>query len=268
MSSEPLAPDPDIAIACVDLGKAYQLYQRRTDRLKQVVFGGFRRFYSEYWALRSIDLTVRRGERLGIIGRNGAGKSTLMQLLCGITQPTRGAMTVQGRVAPILALGAGFSPDMTGRENIVVGGTILGLRRAQITARMDSIAAFAGIGGFMDQPVRLYSAGMRSRLAFAICAHVDADILIVDEALSVGDGVFRKKCLDFITEFCATGTLILASHETEQILLLCDRVVWIDAGAVRAEGSPAEIIPRYTAESGSEPDTGRRIGPPARVVLT
>lgn len=262
MSSEVTEAAPEAAIICDHLGKAYQLYERRTDRLKQVVLGGFGKFYTEYWALHDVDITVRRGERVAIVGRNGAGKSTLLQLLCGITQPTRGKLTVNGRVAPILALGAGFSGDMTGRENIVVGGTILGLRRAQITERMESIADFAGIGSFMDQPVRLYSAGMRSRLAFAICAHVDADILIVDEALAVGDGVFRQKCLEFIQKFCLDGTLVLVTHEMDQITALCDRVIWIDAGHVRAEGAPADIIPRYIEETGNEPDTGRRIGPP------
>jgi len=262
MTGTGTTPQAEAAIVCDHLGKAYQLYERRTDRLKQVVLGSFRTFYTEYWALHDVDIAVRRGERVGIVGRNGAGKSTLLQLLCGITQPTRGKLTVNGRVAPILALGAGFSGDMTGRENIVVGGTILGLRRAQITERMESIADFAGIGGFMDQPVRLYSAGMRSRLAFAICAHVDADILIVDEALSVGDGVFRQKCLDFIQKFCVDGTLVLVTHEMEQIHALCDRVIWIDAGHVRDQGPPDEIIPRYIEETGNEPDTGRRIGPP------
>jgi len=250
------------AIICDGLGKAYQLYQKRTDRLKQVVLGGFGRFYTEYWALNRVDLTIRRGEAVGIVGRNGAGKSTLLQLLCGITQPTRGVLTVNGRIAPILALGAGFSADMSGRENVMVGGTILGLRRAEIAKRMESIADFAGIGGFIDQPVRLYSAGMRSRLAFAICAHVDADILIVDEALSVGDGVFRQKCLDFIRQFCVAGTLVLVTHEMDQIEALCQRVIWIDQGAVREEGPPGEIIPRYIEVTGNEPDVGRRIGPP------
>jgi len=235
----------EIALRCVDLSKAYQLYTRRTDRLKQVLFGRFRQYYREYWALRHLNLTVQRGERIGIVGRNGAGKSTLLQLLCGISQPTQGELTVNGRVAPILALGSGFNSDITGRENAMVGGAILGLGRKQVLDRMPSIAEFSGIGDFIDQPVRLYSSGMRSRLAFAICAHADADILIVDEALSVGDGAFRQKCLDFIQDFCRSGTLILASHEMEQITTLCDRAVWIDQGHVRAEGAPENIIDAY-----------------------
>lgn len=235
----------DLAIHCAGVSKAYQIYTRRTDRLKQVMFGRFHRFYRQHWALRDLNLTVRRGERIGIVGRNGAGKSTLLQLLCGITQQTGGILEINGRVAPILALGAGFDADITGRENVMVGGAILGLRRAQVLERTPSIAEFAGIGDFIDQPIRLYSTGMRSRLAFAICAHADADILIVDEALSVGDGAFRKKCLDFIRNFCRDGTLILASHEMDQITTLCDRVIWIDHGCIRADGAPAEIIEEY-----------------------
>lgn len=248
----------DLAISCAGVSKAYQMYTRRTDRLKQVLFGRFHRFYKEYWALRDLNLTVHRGERIGIVGRNGAGKSTLLQLLCGISEPTSGALRIDGRVAPILALGAGFNADMTGRENAMVGGAILGLRRAQILDRLASIVDFAGIGDFMDQPIRLYSAGMRSRLAFAICAHADADILIVDEALSVGDGAFRQKCLDFIQTFCRQGTLILASHEMDQITALCDRVVWIDQGRVRAEGNPADIIEDYLDTTEMAPDNAER----------
>lgn len=244
----------DFVIVCSGVSKAYQMYSHRNDRLKQVLLGRFHRFYKEHWALRDLTLSVRQGERIGIIGRNGSGKSTFLQLLCGITQPTDGVMEINGRIAPILALGAGFNADITGRENVFVGGAILGLRRALIQERMASIADFAGIGDFIDQPTRLYSAGMRSRLAFAVCAHADADILIVDEALSVGDGAFRKKCLDFINEFCKRGTLILASHEMDQITALCDRVVWIDRGRVKADGAPTAILQEYAALTERTPD--------------
>src|SRR5258708_3498767 len=153
----------DEAIRCLGLGKAYQLYARRTDQVKQMLFGSFHRFYLEYWVLRDIDLEMQRGESVGIIGRNGAGKTTLLRLMCGITQPTCGEIKVAGRIAPILALGAAFDWEMTGRQNVLISGAVLGLRRSDILRRVPSIAEFAAIGPFIDQPVRLYSAGMRSR---------------------------------------------------------------------------------------------------------
>lgn len=248
----------DVAIRCVGLGKAYQLYARRTDRLKQVAFGSFRRFYQEYWVLRDLDLEVVRGECVGVVGHNGAGKTTLLQLLCGITRPTCGELEVNGRIAPILALGSGFVGDISGRENVLLGGAMLGLRRADILRRLPAIADFAGIGPFIDQPVRLYSSGMRSRLAFSICAHADADIMLVDEALAVGDAVFRRKCLNFMEGFRRTGTLLVVSHEDEQIAAMCDRVVWVDEGRVRASGSPAEILRLYRDATGRDEDDGSR----------
>jgi lipopolysaccharide transport system ATP-binding protein len=248
----------DAAIRCVRLSKAYQLYPRRTDRLKQLAFGSFHRFYREYSVLSDFDLEVQRGECLGIIGRNGAGKTTLLQLLCGITQPTSGQLHVNGRIAPILALGSGFDGDLTGRENVLLGGAILGLRRRDVLQRLPSIAEFAAIGNFIDQPVRLYSTGMRSRLAFAICAHADADILLVDEAMAVGDAIFRQKCLRFMQEFRRTGTLILVSHEMDQIETLCDRVIWVDGGRIYANGSPAEVLPLYLNASAKDADDGSR----------
>jgi lipopolysaccharide transport system ATP-binding protein len=248
----------DIAIRCAGLGKAYQLYARRTDRLKQVAFGGSRRFYEEYWALRDIDLEVVRGECVGVIGYNGAGKTTLLQLLCGITRPTVGEFEVNGRIAPILALGSGFLGDVSGRENALIAGAILGLRRAEILRRMPAIEAFSGIGPFIDQPVRLYSSGMRARLAFSICAHADADIMVVDEALAVGDAVFREKCLRFMDDFRRLGTLVVVSHEDDQIAALCDRVVWIDDGRIRASGGAAETLALYRDAIREDPDDGLR----------
>jgi lipopolysaccharide transport system ATP-binding protein len=248
----------DIAIRCAGLGKAYQLYAKRTDRLKQVAFGSFRRFYQEYWVLRDLDLEVARGECVGIVGHNGAGKTTLLQLLCGITRPTCGELEVNGRIAPILALGSGFVGDISGRENVLLGGAMLGLRRAEILRRLPAIAEFAGIGPFIDQPVRLYSSGMRSRLAFSICAHADADIMLVDEALAVGDAVFRQKCLRFMDAFRRTGTLLVVSHEDEQIAAMCDRVVWVDEGRVRASGEAIAILRLYRDATRQDEDDGSR----------
>jgi lipopolysaccharide transport system ATP-binding protein len=248
----------DIAIHCVGLGKAYQLYAKRTDRLKQVAFGGFRRFYQEYWVLRGIDLNVARGECVGIVGPNGAGKTTLLQLLCGITRPTCGELEVNGRIAPILALGSGFVGDMSGRDNALIGGAMLGLRRGEIVRRLPEIAEFSGIGPFFEQPVRLYSTGMRARLAFSICAHADADIMLVDEALAVGDAVFRDKCLRFMEAFRRTGTLVVASHEDDQIAGLCDRVVWVDDGRIRVAGETADVLRQYRDASRKDVDDGSR----------
>ena len=240
------------------MGKAYQLYARRTDQVKQMLFGNFHRFYLEYWVLRDIDLEVLRGESVGIIGRNGAGKTTLLRLLCGITQPTCGEINVAGRVAPILALGAAFDWEMTGRQNVLIGGAVRGLRRSEILQRVPSIAEFAAIGPFIDQPVRLYSAGMRSRLAFAICAHAEADILIVDEALAVGDAAFQRKGLAFMKSFRRHGTLIVVTHDMEQIRALCDRVIWVDDGGIRASGGVAEVIRLYDDATEAEEDDGIR----------
>jgi lipopolysaccharide transport system ATP-binding protein len=240
------------------VGKAFQLYARRTDQVKQMLFGSLHRFYQEYWVLRDLDFEVARGEAVAIIGRNGAGKTTLLRLLCGITEPTRGELHVAGRIAPILALGAAFDWEMSGRQNVMIGGAVLGLRRAEILRRLPSIAEFAAIGPFIDQPARLYSSGMRSRLAFAICVHADADILLVDEALAVGDAAFRQKSLAFLKSFRARGTLIVVSHDMDQIRALCDRVIWVDDGRIRADGGVTEVLRLYDAATDTEEDDGAR----------
>lgn len=246
----------ETVIRCRDVGKAFQLYLRREDRLRQAAFGFFRRYYKEHWVLHDISFEVRRGECLGIIGRNGAGKTTLLQMLCGITQPTHGAIEVSGRVAPILALGAGFDPELTGRENVLIGGAILGLKRRQIDARMSAIRDFADIGEYFDQPIKLYSSGMNSRLAFAICAHVDADVLIIDEALSVGDQAFQEKCETFIANFARNGTLLIVSHALAYLEMVCNRVLWIENGHVRECGDPKTVLNDYVVElTGHEPIT-------------
>jgi lipopolysaccharide transport system ATP-binding protein len=197
--------------------------------------------------LNDVSFEVRKGERIGIIGRNGAGKTTLLQIICGITTPTKGKVSVEGRIAPILALGAGFDGSLTGRENARIGGAILGLKRNEVERRLPSIADFAEIGPFLDQPMKLYSSGMVARLAFAICAHADADILIVDEALSVGDEAFQTKCDRYIENFARTGTILMVSHALDYLGGFCDRLLWIDGGKVRALGEPAPIIADYRA---------------------
>jgi lipopolysaccharide transport system ATP-binding protein len=235
----------DLVVSCDRVGKAFQLYMRRNDQLKQAIFGHWKQFYHQHWVLRDISFKVRRGETIGIVGRNGAGKTTLLQIICGITLPTLGRVRVNGRVAPILALGAGFDYELTGRENALIGGAILGLRRAAVEARLPDIAAFAGIGDFFYQPLKLYSSGMAARLAFAVCAHADADILIVDEALSVGDEAFGAKCDAFIKDFANHGTILVVSHDLETLQTICDRVIWIEDGGVRSMGAPKDVIARY-----------------------
>jgi lipopolysaccharide transport system ATP-binding protein len=256
--ASPMSFDPEIAVCARHLGKAYQLYDGQHEWVKQVLFGSFRTYYKSFWALKDINLEIRRGDNVGILGRNGCGKSTLLQIICGMTRPSKGELWVSGRVAPVLALGATFDLESTGRENVLIGGAVMGLKRTEILGKFTSIADFAGIGDFIDQPVKLYSTGMRTRLAFAICAHVEAEILIVDEALSVGDEAFQRKCLDWIDNFRATGTLLFVSHSMDEVRRLCRRAVWIDDGRVREEGDPTEIIRSYNTATRLEPDNMRR----------
>ncbi|VFU08226.1 O-antigen export system ATP-binding protein RfbB [Methylocella tundrae] len=238
MSSDPV-------ISCSNVGKAFQLYLRRNDQLKQALFGRWKQFYHQHWVLKDVSFKVQQGETVGIIGRNGAGKTTLLQIICGITRPTQGAVKVAGRIAPILALGSGFDHELTGRENALIGGAILGVKRSVIEARLDQVAAFADIGEFFYQPLKMYSTGMAARLAFAVCAHADADILIVDEALSVGDADFQAKCDAYIHNFAKRGTIIVVSHDLEMLSMLCDRIIWIDDGAVRELGDSRAVIEGY-----------------------
>ncbi|HWJ19512.1 MAG TPA: ABC transporter ATP-binding protein [Geobacterales bacterium] len=238
----------DAIIHCSGVGKAFQLYGHQNDQLKQILFGTWKKFYKEKWVLRDVSFDVAKGERLGIIGRNGAGKTTLLQIICGITQPTKGACDVKGRIAPILALGSAFDGLLTGRENARIGAAILGLNRREIERRMDSIAAFADIGSTFEQPMRTYSSGMVARVAFAICAHVDADIMIIDEALSVGDQQFQEKCEKFILDFAKTGTILVVSHSLEFLSALCDRILWLENGVLRMAGDPKTVIKQYSKE--------------------
>ena len=253
MSSD--AATPAIAIEVEGLGKAYAIFKRPQDRLKQMLVRGRRKYYDEYWALKDVSLTVRKGETVGLIGRNGSGKSTFLQLLCGTLTPTAGRVAVTGRIAALLELGAGFNPEFTGRENVYLAASVLGLSNEQITERYASIAEFAGIGDFIDQPVKLYSSGMYARLAFAVAAHVDADIMIVDEILAVGDAAFTQKCMRFIHRFKERGTLFFVSHDTGQVINLCDRVVWLDSGSVRAIGPAKEVCHDYLADLYSSQDS-------------
>lgn len=245
--------DNPVVIHVDALSKLYQIYDQPRDRLKQALLPRVsrmlgrppRNYYREYWALHDVNFEVRRGEAVGIVGRNGAGKSTLLQLICGTLTPTAGSARITGRVAALLELGAGFNPEFTGRENVYMSAALLGLTRHEVDQRFDDIVAFADIGDFVDQPVKVYSSGMYVRLAFAVIAHVDADILIVDEALAVGDSVFVQKCMRFLRAFRERGTLLFVSHDTGSVLNFCDRAVWLDKGHVRMHASAQDVVTEY-----------------------
>jgi ABC-type polysaccharide/polyol phosphate transport system ATPase subunit len=245
------APAQAIAMAIRGVGKRYMLYERPHDRLKEQLLWRFGRHYGrEFWALRDVTLEVGRGEAVGIVGRNGSGKSTLLHVIAGTLAPTTGTVDVHGRVAALLELGSGFNPEFTGRENVFLNGAILGMSRAEVARRFDDIAAFADIGEFLDQPVKVYSSGMLVRLAFAVQAHVDADVLIVDEALAVGDVYFQHKCMRRIRQLVDRGTtLLFVSHATDTVKRFCRRGVWLDGGTVRYFGEAGVAVERYLADT-------------------
>lgn len=235
-----------LAIKAQHLGKAFQLYDRPIDRLKQMVMRGRKRYYKEFAALHDVSFELRKGEVLGLVGRNGAGKSTLLQLICGTLSPSGGQVSVHGRVAALLELGAGFNPEFTGQENIYLNASILGLSKAEIDVRYDAIVEFSGIADFIHQPVKTYSSGMYVRLAFSIATSVDPDILVIDEALSVGDGAFARKSFDRIMQLRDRGaTILFCSHSMYQVEALCTRAIWLEKGAVQQMGSPASVVAAY-----------------------
>ncbi|HEY9111859.1 MAG TPA: ABC transporter ATP-binding protein [Rhodanobacteraceae bacterium] len=203
-------------------------------------------WFSEFWALRDVSFEVRKGETVGIVGRNGSGKSTLLQMICGTLNPTLGKISVNGRIAALLELGAGFNPEFTGRENIRLSGLLYGLSEQELDARHDAILDFAEIGGFIDQPVKTYSSGMYVRLAFAVAINVSPDVLVVDEALSVGDEAFQRKCFARIDQIRASGaTVLFVSHATGTVTSLCNRALLLDRGELLTEGSPKYVVSRY-----------------------
>ncbi|MDO4905645.1 MAG: ABC transporter ATP-binding protein [Lautropia sp.] len=247
------APD-DIAVRVHDLTKCFLLYDRPAHMLKQQLLGRIARltgrqpprYFREYWALKGLSFDIRRGEVVGIVGRNGAGKSTLLQILCGTLSPTGGQVELRGRVAALLELGAGFNPEFTGRENVYLNGAILGIGKDEIDRRFADIEAFADIGEFIDRPVKSYSSGMYVRLAFAVSACVEPDILIVDEALAVGDAKFQAKCFRRFEELVARGTtILLVTHSIDQITRHCDRAILLEGGVVRLAGSPKDVANTY-----------------------
>lgn len=244
----------DAAIEVKNLGKSYNIYRRPQDRLKQSFLPRLQklagrtpnRYFREFWALQNVSFNVQKGETVGIIGRNGSGKSTLLQIICGTLSATRGKVSTRGRIAALLELGSGFNPEFTGRENVYLNGAILGLSREEIDARFEAIADFADIGEFIEQPVKIYSSGMAVRLAFAVQAMVDPDILIVDEALAVGDERFRRKCYARLEDLRSKGTSILfVSHSGPQIIQLCQRVLLLEQGMRLLFTDPMRAVRAY-----------------------
>ncbi|OGP66792.1 MAG: hypothetical protein A2031_01740 [Deltaproteobacteria bacterium RBG_19FT_COMBO_43_11] len=248
----------DIAIRVSNLGKCYQIYNAPRDRLKQFVvprlqrlFGQpLKQYFREFWALKDVSFEIKKGETIGIIGRNGAGKSTLLQMICGTLNPTGGSILTNGRVAALLELGSGFNPEFTGRENVYMNASVLGLSNEEIDSRYDDIVAFADIGDFIDQPVKTYSSGMLVRLAFSVSAQVDPDILIVDEALGVGDMFFQAKCILRMKNIIKSGaTVFFVSHDMAAIKSLCHRAIFVSEGRIIKDGNTNEVVDAYHSSS-------------------
>ena len=236
----------DFAIRVQGLSKSYHIYDQPQDRLKQSLWRGRKQFYREFWALRDVSFEVGKGETVGILGRNGSGKSTLLQMIAGTLTPSAGTVEVNGRVAALLELGSGFNPDFTGRENVFMNGAILGLSESEIADRFGEIAAFADIGDFIDQPAKTYSSGMYMRLAFAVAVSVEPGILIVDEALSVGDEAFQRKCFARIQKIQQSGAaVILVSHSSQAVVELCVSALLLDQGELVMSGKPKSVVAQY-----------------------
>ncbi len=239
MSSSP-------AIVAKGIGKCFEIYRKPADRIRQIFGGAGTRLYEEFWALKDINFEIVPGEVVGIIGRNGSGKSTLLEIIAGTLTPTDGEVEINGRVSALLELGAGFNPEFTGRENVYLNGSILGMSRQQVDERMPRILEFAGIGDYVDRAVKTYSSGMFVRLAFAVAISLDPDILIVDEALAVGDIRFQRRCYRRFDELKAEGkTILFVTHSTELVRTHCDRVLFLDGGRIRKFGEPRETVHDY-----------------------
>lgn len=233
-------------IEIVDVVKSYKLYDKTIDRLKEALSLTHKLYHKEFKALNGISLKVSKGDAIGILGKNGSGKSTLLKLITGVLSPTSGSIQVRGKISAILELGAGFNPEYSGKENIYLNGLMMGYTREEIDKKMDSIIEFADIGEFIEQPVKIYSSGMFARLAFAVSINVEPDILIVDEALAVGDVRFQTKCIDKMKELKKQGTTILfVSHATEQVKRFCNHAIWLKDGVVQAAGDSSEIADMY-----------------------
>ena len=260
----------EIAIKVENLSKCYQIYEQPHDRLKQSIYPRLQRlagiqpkqYFREFWALKDISFEIKKGETVGIIGRNGSGKSTLLQMICGTLNPTRGSIQTHGRIAALLELGSGFNPEFTGRENIYMNAAVLGLNKDEIDARFDDIVGFADIGDFIEQPVKTYSSGMYLRLGFAVIAHVDADILVIDEALAVGDVFFTQKCMRFIRHFQTnSGTILFVSHDMVSVTNICQSAVMLFSGGKQKAitGSAETLCKQYLNQIYDDPTRHQQV---------
>ncbi|MEZ8602571.1 ABC transporter ATP-binding protein [Vibrio splendidus] len=244
----------NVVINASEISKGYILYEKPHHCLKRVISSHFKKNNYEmiqseesnqFWALKNVSLELRKNETLGIIGQNGSGKSTLLQVICGTLAPTSGSTSTQGRVAALLELGAGFNPEYSGRENVYLNASMYGLSSSEIEERLASIIEFSEIGEHIDQPVKTYSSGMYVRLAFSVIANIDADILVIDEALAVGDAHFQQKCMRFLKKFKEKGSIFFVSHDTSAMINFCDRVTWLHKGEVVASGNPKSVCEEY-----------------------
>jgi lipopolysaccharide transport system ATP-binding protein len=246
MSFEPV-------IEVISVSKSFQIYSQPIDRLKQSIFPRIQKalgispkqYFKSFQALDNLTFSIERGDSVGIIGRNGSGKSTLLQIICSTLSQSEGEIITRGKVAALLELGSGFNPEFSGRENVFLNASLLGLTHKQTVDRFNEIEAFAEIGEFIDQPVKTYSSGMLVRLAFAVIAHVEAEILIIDEALAVGDAFFTQKCMRFLRNFMRTGTILFVSHDTSAVTNLCNKAIWIDRGKLLMSGPPKQVCEKY-----------------------
>jgi ABC-2 type transport system ATP-binding protein len=252
----------DIAVSASGVWKNFRLYHEHNRFIKAAILRGRRARFEEFWALQDVSFDVRHGSTFGIIGSNGSGKSTMLKCLAGILYPDRGRVSVQGRLAALLELGAGFHPELSGRENVYLNGAILGMGKKELSKKFDSIVDFAGLEKFIDSPVKNYSSGMMVRLGFSVASHVEPEILLIDEVLSVGDQAFQRKSIEKIEEFRREGrTIVFVSHGLSQVAQLCKEVVWLEFGQLRRIGDVNEVIAEYTGESyGSQTDTATSLG--------
>jgi ABC-type polysaccharide/polyol phosphate transport system ATPase subunit len=254
------------AVSVEKISKNYRIYSKPSDRLKELLIPR-RRFHKDFWALRDVSFDVKHGSTCGVIGENGSGKSTLLQIVAGTLQPTQGTVHLSGRVAALLELGAGFNPEFTGRDNVFLNAAIMGLSQQEITEKLPDIERFAEIGSFIEQPVKTYSSGMYVRLAFAVSIHVDPEILLVDESLSVGDVYFQQRCMRRIRQMKDEGkTILFVSHDMAAVKNLCDTALWLEHGRILASGAPDEVVSRYLAAMTLRRDPYVQLPPPTTKV--
>lgn len=236
----------DVAVQIDQVSKKFRLYKERNQSLKSAIMRGRKSVHEDFWALKDISFDINAGETFGLVGDNGSGKSTLLKCMAQILYPDKGSIAMKGRVAALLEVGSGFHPELSGRENIFLNGSILGMSKQEIIAKFDSIVDFSGVSEFIDQPVKNYSSGMYVRLGFSVAIHVDPDILLVDEVLAVGDETFQQKCADKFVEFRREGkTVIIVSHALGTMMTMCDRLAWLNHGELQKVGEPESVVAAY-----------------------